>query len=162
MDSQLQTAKTNDEAAIRALYEQLMDGWNKGSGEAFAAPFAEQCDLVAFDGTHFTTRQEIAAFQQALFDKWLKGTRLVGEVKQVRFLSDDVAVMHAVGGTLMRNESKPSPARDSIQTLVAKRTPKGWRLEAFQNTRLRVMGHSFAAVLLWNFTDWLWSFVLRK
>jgi hypothetical protein len=25
-------------AAVRALYQQLMDGWNKGSGEAFAAP----------------------------------------------------------------------------------------------------------------------------
>jgi hypothetical protein len=30
-----------------------MDGWNKGSAEAFAAPFAEDGHLVAFDGTHF-------------------------------------------------------------------------------------------------------------
>ena len=43
-------------AAVRALYQQLMDGWNQGSGEAFAAPFAEDGDLVAFDGTHFTSR----------------------------------------------------------------------------------------------------------
>ena len=27
---------TRDEAGIRALYSQLMDGWNKGSGEACA------------------------------------------------------------------------------------------------------------------------------
>jgi uncharacterized protein (TIGR02246 family) len=156
------STRSGDEMAIRALYTQLMEGWNSNSGEAFAAPFAEQCDLVAFDGTHFVTRHEIATFQQALFNKWLKGTCLVGEVKQVRFLSDDVAVMHAIGGTLMRNETKPLPTRDSIQTLVIRRTPDGWRIEAFQNTRLRMMERSFAAVLLWNFTDWLWSFALRR
>jgi|GEM_PF-1231237 len=162
MDSQLQATQPNAETPIRALYEQLMDGWNKGSGEAFAAPFADVCDLVAFDGTHFMSRQEIATFQQALFDKWLKGTRLVGQVKQVKFLSPDVAVMHAIGGTLIPKESKPSPARDSIQTLVATRTDGAWKIAAFQNTRLRLMGSSFAPVLLWNFTDWLWSRVLRK
>jgi hypothetical protein len=38
------TSRSTDEAAIRALYQQLTDGWNKGSGEAFAAPFAEDND----------------------------------------------------------------------------------------------------------------------
>jgi hypothetical protein len=42
-----------DEAAVRALYQQLMDGWNQGSGDAFATVFTEDGDLVAFDGTHF-------------------------------------------------------------------------------------------------------------
>ena len=138
-----------------------MQGWNAGSGAAFAAPFAEDGDLVAFDGTHFRGRQAIIDFQQPLFDRWLKGTRLVGEVQSVRFLNPDIAVMHAIGGTVMRGKTKPDPARDSIQTLVAVRSAGSWQLAAFQNTRLRPMGRSFAAVLLWNFTDWLWSFKLR-
>lgn len=98
-----------------------MDGWNRGSGDAFAATFTQDGDLVAFDGTHFEGREEIAPFHQELFDKWLKGTRLVGRVKSVRFLSPDVALMHAVGGTVMRGKTRPSPERDSIQTLVAVR-----------------------------------------
>ena len=107
----LQTLDTNaaDAAEVRALYEQLMDGWNKSSGEAFGAPFAEDGDLIAFDGTHLKGRQEIASFHQPLFDKWLKGTRLVGEVKGVRFLTPDVALMHVVGSTIMRGKLKPSP-----------------------------------------------------
>ena len=72
------TMPTPEEAAVRALYQQLMDGWNQGSGEAFAAVFTEDGDLVAFDGTHFKGRQEIAPFHQQLFDKWMKGSRLVG------------------------------------------------------------------------------------
>ena len=41
MSGSASTSRSDDEAAIRVLYQQLMDGWNRGSGEAFAAPFAE-------------------------------------------------------------------------------------------------------------------------
>ncbi len=78
------TSRSADEAAIHALYQQLMDGWNKGSGEAFAAPFAEDGDLVGMDGTHLKGRQEIISFNQQLFDTYVKGSRLVGKVRSVR------------------------------------------------------------------------------
>ena len=148
-----------DEVAVRDLYRELMDGWNRGSGEAFAAVFAEDGDLVAFDGTHFEGREEIAPFHQELFDKWMKGTRLVGRVKDVRFLSPDVALMHAVGSTIMRGKTSPSPERDSIQTLVATRQNGQWRLAAFQNTRLRVMRNGIT-FLVSAFSDLLWK-ILR-
>ena len=146
-----------DEAAVRDLYRQLLDGWNRGSGDAFAAPFTGDGDLIAFDGTHFKGREDIAPFHQELFDRWLKGSRLVGEVEDVRFLSPDVAVMHAVGSTVMRGKSKPSPERDSIQTLVAVRERGEWRLAAFQNTRVRPMGPSLVTFLVWTLTDLLWK-----
>jgi hypothetical protein len=38
--SQLSTSKSADEAAIRELYQPMVDGWNRGSGEVFAAPYA--------------------------------------------------------------------------------------------------------------------------
>ena len=152
-----------DEAAVRGLYRELMDGWNRGSGDAFAAAFTEDGDLVAFDGTHFEGREEIAPFHQELFDKWLKGTRLVGRVKSVRFLSPDLALMHAVGGTVMRGKSEPAPERDSIQTLVAIRQVGEWRLAALDNIRVRPMSRSFAAFMIWTLSDWLWKvFRLNK
>lgn len=151
-----------DEEAVRGPYRELMDGWNRGSGEDFAAVFTEDGDLVAFDGTHFEGRAEIAPFHQELFDKWLKGTRLVGRVKDVKFLSPDVALMHAVGSTVMRGKSEPSPERDSIQTLVAVRRDGQWRLAAFQNTRLRVMRNGIT-FLVSAFSDLLWKvFRLNK
>jgi len=103
-----------DEAAVRDLYQQLIAGWNRGSGAAFAAVFAEDGDLVAYDGTRFRGRQQIAPFHQELFDKWLQGSRLVGQVEDVRFLSRDVAVMHAVGGTVMRG--KPNHPRSATRS----------------------------------------------
>lgn len=148
---------TEGEAAVQALYRDLMDGWNKGSADAFAAPFADDGDLIGFDGTHLKGRREIVTFHQPLFDKWLKGTRLVGEVRRVHFLTPDVALIHALGGTVMRGKPTPSPERDSVQTLVATRTDPTWSLAAFQNTRVRPMGTTFAGTMLWLVSDGLWK-----
>jgi uncharacterized protein (TIGR02246 family) len=146
-----------DEAVVRTLYQRLMDGWNDGNADAFAAPFAEDGDLVAFDGTHFKGRSDIVAFHHRLFQTYLKGTRLTGEVTDLRFLNNNVAVMHAAGSTIMRGKSFPSPERDSIQTLVAVRLNGSWQLAAFQNTRIRPMGRSAGCTFVWLLTDWLWK-----
>jgi uncharacterized protein (TIGR02246 family) len=97
-NSQTVSSAAADEAAIRALYQQVMDGWNAASGDAFAAPFEEDGDLVGFDGTHLKVRQEIALFHQHLFDMFLKGSRLVGKVRSVRFLTSDVAACMQLAG----------------------------------------------------------------
>ena len=156
------STSTTDEAAVRALYQQLMDGWNQGSGMAFAAAFTEDGDLIAFDGTHFQGRAEIVPFHQELFDTWMKGSRLVGHVKSMRFLSPDSALMHAVGGTIMRGKSHPAPERDSIQTLVAVRQDGTWLLAAFQNTRLRSVRQSTRAFLALTLSDWVWKLLRPK
>ncbi|MGE0080219.1 MAG: SgcJ/EcaC family oxidoreductase [Thiohalomonadaceae bacterium] len=159
---QPQSQQPEDEAAVRALYLRLMDGWNNGDAEAFAGPFTEDAHLVAFDGTHFKGRKEIVSFHQPLFDKWLKGTRLVGEVESVRFLGPGVALMHARGGTIMRGKSQPAPEWESIQTLVVVKREGEWRLVAFQNTRVRPMGRSTRSIVIWLFTGWLWKVVGLK
>ncbi len=53
-------AQASDAEEVCALYLRAMDGWNQGSGDAFAAPFAEACDFVAFDGVRFRSREAIA------------------------------------------------------------------------------------------------------
>src|SRR5215207_232457 len=131
----------NEEVVIRSLYFQMIDGWNKGNGEAFASPFAEDADLVGFDGMHLKGCQEIASFHQQLFDTFVKGSRLVGKIRNVRFLNPNVAIMHAVGGTIMAGQSDIEPERNSIHTLVImKESDDKWRVTAFQNTRAQYIG----------------------
>lgn len=151
-----------DETSIRALYWRTMDGWNTGSGAAFAAAWAEDGCLVGFDGTQFMGRAAIAQFHDPLLKTHLKGTRLVGDVTDVVFPAPDVAVFHARGGTIMPSGSKPTPERDSIQTLVAVRRAGEWQLLAFQNTRVRPMGRDAAGTLLWLVTDWLFKVLKGK
>lgn len=52
-----------------------------------------------------------SADHQELFDRWLRGSRLVADRPDVTFLSSDVAGIHAVGGTIVGGRSDPAPQR---------------------------------------------------
>jgi uncharacterized protein (TIGR02246 family) len=157
-EQDVNTAKYSaDEVAIHDLFRQLLDDWGRSDGNAYGSRFTEDADYVAFDGSHTKGRREIASSHQQLFDKFLKGTRLKGEITSVRFLNPDVALVHAVGSTVMRGKTKPSPERDSIQTLVATREGDEWRFAAFHNARVRPIGRNAASFLIWAVTDLLWK-----
>jgi uncharacterized protein (TIGR02246 family) len=136
MHDQTAANHSAEEAAIRDLFRQLLDDWGRGDGYAYGSRFTEEADYVAFEGTHTRGRQEIASSHQELFDKWLKGTKLVGGIESVRFLSPEVALVHATGSTIFPGEDKPRPSRDSIQTLVAVKRDGAWIFTAFQNSRI--------------------------
>jgi uncharacterized protein (TIGR02246 family) len=134
------TLNLGDETAIRALIEQMIDGWNKGSGNAFATPFDDDADFVGFDGTHLKGRQEIALFHQDPFDKYLKGSRLVWKLRSARLLTPDVAIINAISGTVMPGQKDLDTERNSVQTYVAVKRNGDWRLTAFQNSRAQFIG----------------------
>ena len=60
------SAHPND-AQIRALYAQFLDGWNRRSGAAVAAGFADDGDVIGYDGTHHHGRLAIAADFRQIF-----------------------------------------------------------------------------------------------
>ena len=76
-------------------------------------------------------------------------------MESVRFLSPDVALMHALGGTVMGGKSRPAPERDSIQTLVAVKCDGAWRFTAFHNCRI-VHRNAFQW-MLYGLTSWLFD-----
>ena len=160
-DAGTQGEPSADEREIRALHRRMLDAWEAGDGEAFAAPFTEDALFVGFDGSVTRGRDRIASTHQELFDRWLKGSRLVEEHTEVRFLGADVAIVHAVGGTVMRGKSEPAPERDSIQTLVAVREAGAWSFVSFQNTRMRPIGAGTTSALLWLIPDKLWGLSFR-
>jgi len=151
-----------DEVAIRDLFWQLLEAWGRGDGYAYGALFTEDADYIAFDGSHTKGRREIASSHQQLFDKFLKGTRLTGRIESGRFPSPDVALVYTVGSTVMRGKSKPSPERDSIQTLVATKSDGEWLFAAFHNNRVRPIGRNPATFLIWALTDLLWKVFAAK
>ena len=96
-------------------------------------PLHRRGGFVAFEGTHLKGRQEIGSFHQEIFDTVVKGTRLEGEVKSVRFLSDALAVMHSVVRVTLQGKSEPSPSRDSMQLTVVVKRDGEWRSEGLMN-----------------------------
>lgn len=122
-------------SAIGRLIEHMVAAWNRGSAADFAAPFTGSADFVAFEGTHLRGRQQIEAFHRPLFEGPLKGSVLHGEVRFVRLLTPDLAVMHATAQVTLPGRREPSPSRNSMQLFVVVRVAGEWRAEAMLNAR---------------------------
>ena len=72
-----------------------------------------------------------------LFRGVLFGTALVGEVESIRYVADDVAVLHGNGSVLVAWRSQLPKRRLTRNTMVAVRGPEGWLFTAIHNGRIR-------------------------
>lgn len=128
---------TNDEKAIEGVLHSLYEAWMNGDADAYADHFTPEAEYVAFDGSLAKGRKAIAESHRPLFTGFLKGSKPVSEWQTIRFLTPEVAVVHGMGAILLRHQTRPAKGRRSIQTTVLVRTPEGWQIAAFQNTRYR-------------------------
>jgi uncharacterized protein (TIGR02246 family) len=135
----------HDETTIKDVITQMIDAWNRGDAHGFAAPFAEDADFIAFEGTHLSGRREILEFHQPLFDTSLKGTRLEGGVKFVRFIDPHLALMHAWATTTLPGQTNASSSRDSMQLFVMTRHDGTWQCDAMLNARRITMDQQLFA-----------------
>ena len=121
-----------DVAALRELFARTIEAWGRGDAEAFGAAFTEDADYVIYTGTHYRGRRKIVDVHDALWARFLKNSRLYGEITDIRFPAPDVAVIVSRGGVLRRRASRPRAVK--VQTYVAVRRDGGWLFTAFQNT----------------------------
>ena len=126
---------SHDETTIKDIISRMVEAWNQGSAAEFAAPFADDADFIAFEGTHLKGRKQIRDFHERLFDLDLKGTRLEGGVNFVRFLGPALAVMHAWATTTLKGQTNASSSRDSMQLFVVTKRDGAWRCDAMLNAR---------------------------
>jgi len=122
------------EPEIRELYRRLLDGWNRRDGEAFAAPFAEDGDVIGFDGSQISGRTRIAAEMDHATGTY------VGKVRGVRMLGPQTAVVRAVAGVVPAGHSDLDPKLNSVQALVAEQRDGRWHIVLYQNTPAQFHG----------------------
>jgi uncharacterized protein (TIGR02246 family) len=128
------TAAHPHDAAIRTLYVQLLDAWNRRSGAGVAAVFADDGDIIGFDGSHHSGRLSIASDLRRIF-----GTHqtplYVGLIRSVRSMAEGVAVLHAHAGMIPPGGGALDPALLTVHTLVAvEESPGRWKISLFQST----------------------------
>jgi uncharacterized protein (TIGR02246 family) len=136
------------EAAVRALYEAIIAGWNADDAAAFAAPFAGDGVVIGFDGSEIKGREAIEAAMRAIFEDHATGT-YVGKVRGVRRLGTDAMLLQAVAGVVPAGEDDLKPELNSAQALVAERNADSdWRVVLYQNTPAQYHGRPEAAAAL--------------
>ena len=126
-----------DEAAIHALLQQVSDGWKRGDGVSFAAPFADDAEYITITGDRFHGRSAIADLHQRLFDGIFKGSRLGGTFQTLKVIAPDVVLVQSLGGILFAGEADPALEPTGIATNVLAKQKGAWRIISFQNTPTR-------------------------
>jgi uncharacterized protein (TIGR02246 family) len=123
----------HERAAVLAVLDALAEAWARHDADAYGALFTEDAAYVTFVGTHYQGRREIAESHRVLFAKYLKGTRLVGEVDDVRFPAPDTAVVVGRGDV---HKGRPPRRLTKVQTTVLVRGADGrWLVASFHNTK---------------------------
>ncbi|MGP2440367.1 SgcJ/EcaC family oxidoreductase [Streptomyces sp. JW3] len=121
---------------LHVIPARMIEGWNHGDAAAFAADFAQDAELIDFDGTVHKGRDTVIAFQQPAFDTFLKGSRLVrGEVEFARVVAPGFAVIHHRFGMVMAGEAEPPPSRYFLQLFAVIWQNDRWEIATLQNTR---------------------------
>jgi uncharacterized protein (TIGR02246 family) len=128
-------AENYEETTIKDILAHMIEAWNRGSAQDFAAPFSDDADFIAFDGTHLKGRERIIEFHQLLFDTALKGTRLEGGVNFVRIIGPAFALMHSWITTTLQGQTNLSASRDSLQLFVLTKRGEEWRCDALLSAR---------------------------
>jgi uncharacterized protein (TIGR02246 family) len=111
----------------------VLDSWNRRNAADFAALVAEDGNIVGFDGSQINGPTEVKSVLGQIFADHPTAA-YVGIVREVRFLSDSIAVLRAVAGMVPRGQSDINPAVNAVQTLIATQHDDQWRIALFQNT----------------------------
>lgn len=156
--SQPARAPSSDEPHIQALYRALLDSWNRRSASDFAALFAEDANVVGFDGSQIDGRMAIESQIGQIFADH-QTAAYVGSIREVRLLRQDVAILRAVVGMVPPGQADINPAVNAIQSLVATKHDGRWRVTLFQNTPAQFHGRPD---LVQQLTDELRALLPRK
>lgn len=132
-------AVSAEEVAVRALYARLLDAWNQRSAAAMAEPFAEDGEMVGYDGSQITGRAAIAAHLAPIFADH-PTPAYVAKVKAVRFPAPDVAILRAIAGMVPPGQSRVEPTLNTHQTVIAVKCDGHWQVLLFQNTPAQYHG----------------------
>jgi uncharacterized protein (TIGR02246 family) len=116
----------------REVLNEVYAAWEANDADAFARPYAEPA-TATLPGTYLSGGQAIRDTMAALFAGELKGSRAICEVRKIRFVAADAAVVTSVGAVLLAGQAEPDAASRAVETWVLSRQDGAWRVQAFHN-----------------------------
>jgi uncharacterized protein (TIGR02246 family) len=123
---------------VVGLYESLLRAWNQRDGDGMAAIFADDGEMIGFDGSQVTGRSQIASEMNRIFADH-ETASFVWKVRGVRALGPGLALLRAVAGMVPPGQSDISPDVNTHHTVLASRSD-AWRIVLFQNTPAQFHG----------------------
>ncbi|MEV6431019.1 SgcJ/EcaC family oxidoreductase [Nocardia sp. NPDC051463] len=116
------------------LLDELTGAWGRGDADAYGAVFTEDATYTSYVGTYYQGRSDIAGGHRALFDGFVKGTKLADSILGIRFYGPDTAVVTSRGDTYKGDPKSPEDL-SKTQTYTMVRQDGRWLIAAFHNTQ---------------------------
>jgi uncharacterized protein (TIGR02246 family) len=129
---------TDVEKAVRALYADLLDAWNRRDARDFAKLFAADGQMVGFDGSQ-VAGSEIESHLGPIFESH-PTAEYVATVREVRPAGGQAAVLRAAAGMVPPGQDRVNPDVNAVQSLVAEEDDGTWSIVLFQTTPAQYHG----------------------
>jgi uncharacterized protein (TIGR02246 family) len=134
MNSKTTSAGTDtDRRAILDVLAGVYNAWEANDADAFVADYTEDASVVQ-PGIYKKDREEIRATMAAGFAGPLSGSRAIDHPTDVRFLTDDTAVVISEGGIVFPGQDAVASKGLVRATWVLVRRDGGWRIASYHNS----------------------------
>jgi uncharacterized protein (TIGR02246 family) len=127
------TASDVDQQAVSDVLNRLYEAWEANDPEEFVADYLDDASVVQ-PGIYKKGREEIRTTMAAGFAGPLQGSRVITHPQDIRFLTDETAIVISEDGILFPGQDVvPSEALVRATWVLAKRNG-GWFVAAYQNS----------------------------
>jgi uncharacterized protein (TIGR02246 family) len=124
-------------ASPSELYRVILDAWNDRDADRMSAAFADDGNLIGFDGSIVDTRAAIRDHLQPIFASHPTASYVAIE-REVRVLAPTVTVVRAIAGMIPPGAADFKPELTTVHTLLAvsdgAAPQASWKAALFQST----------------------------
>jgi uncharacterized protein (TIGR02246 family) len=124
---------TGPESAVLSAPLRVRGAWEAGDASALADVFTEDGSLLLGD-EQLSGREQIREYMTTVFAGAYRGAKLIEEPREIKFLTEDVALAISEGGVLLEGEAEIPPARRVRTTWVVVRRGADWALLSQQSS----------------------------
>jgi len=124
---------------IETLYSELLTYWNKQDAKGMASLFAEDGNVVGFDGSQMNGQNQIETALAEVFANHQTAS-YVWKIEEVRLLHTEVALLRAIVGMMPPDKKDINPSTNAIQSLIVSIQGNKWKISLFQNTPAQFHG----------------------
>lgn len=134
MTSNTTTAGSDaDRQAVVDVLARLYKAWEANDAEAFVADYTDDASVIQ-PGVYEKDREEIRTAMAAAFAGPLNGSRATDHPVDVRFLTDDTAIVVSEGGIIFPGQDAVASERLVRATWVLVRRDDAWRIASYHNS----------------------------
>jgi uncharacterized protein (TIGR02246 family) len=137
---------STDETEIRELLNEMTDAWARGDATAYGARYQADATFTNVFGTFHVGHEEFDLRHDEVFRGIFRGTRVTMDIRKLRFLRPDVAVLDVDAGLFGAQiqppgvTAHPDGAFRTCLLMVLTKQHGRWEIAAYHNV-WRPAGH---------------------